>query len=275
MLSRSGREVSTVLAFTRWLLQFLQKQEPISLACFFDESLGNCFRHELDPGYKANRSLPDDALAYELLACRKICQLLGVQTYASEYYEADDLIATCASTVYAQKDEPYIVTRDKDLGQLLELDCGYFWDYGYDDPIAYASFANEFGIEPKHMADFLAIAGDSSDCIVGVKGVGKKTVAALFKFFDGWSELRENIAQVAGLPIRGAAGLASKLALATDLVEHNLKLTRLCSTALRKKEISFHRSPINVSELEALLNEFNAPLSLIEKAKELQFQSTK
>ena len=286
-LSDSGREVSTVLSFTRWLVSFLEKEQPGHLACFFDESLGTCFRNEIDAGYKSNRTPPDEALAYELLSCKKVSELLGLKTFASDYYEADDLIGAAAMQGYASGFEPIVITRDKDLGQLLRPDTGYFWDYGYDDAIAYDSFTREFGIKPNHIADYLAIAGDSSDAIAGVKGVGKKTVATLFQHFDGWADLKVNLDKVPSLAIRGASGIAEKLSRSVDLIEHNLKLTCLAYSALNdgalndstlndsadgtltESDSHFNRLPVEHTDLMTLLDEFNAPKSLITKVEKL------
>lgn len=265
VISQSGHEVSTVLAFSRWLLQFLEKEKPDQLACFFDESLESCFRNEIDGNYKANRSLPDEALAYELLACKKVCELFGLSVYASERYEADDLIAAASKKAWNEGNEHYVITRDKDLGQLLKKDQGFFWDYGYGDTIAYDSFAREFGIQPVHIPDYLAIAGDTADSIAGVKGVGKKTVAALFEHFDGWADLKENINRIPDLPIRGAKGIAKKIAEGIELVEHNLQLTRLAFDSIQAEELCFSRTAIDGELIKTLFVEFNAPKSLLTK----------
>ena len=87
-VSRQGREVSTVLAFSQWLMRFLRSQQPAHLACCFDESLSTGFRHQIDSTYKQNRSLPDDALAYELLACKHVASLLGVAACTCAGYGA-------------------------------------------------------------------------------------------------------------------------------------------------------------------------------------------
>lgn len=67
------------------------------MAACFDESLGSCFRNRLYPDYKCSRVLPDDALAFQLRACREVTELLGVATFASDTYEADDLRITISS----------------------------------------------------------------------------------------------------------------------------------------------------------------------------------
>lgn len=283
-LSQSGREVSTVLRFTSWLIDFMRREQARSLACFFDESLGSCFRNDIDKNYKSSRALPDESLAYELLACKKIAGLLGIPCFTSSRYEADDLIASASNMVSDLGDEPIIVTRDKDLGQLLRPEGGLFWDYGHQKKYDYDRFSEQFGIQPKHIADYLAIAGDPSDDIVGVRGVGKKTVAKLFEFYDGWQELKDNLDSVASLKIRGARSLSLKLKENRCLIEKNLKLTMLDRNSLNdiksiNANISFDvfknnqfyvdQSDVHFESLRVLLEEFNAAQSLRNKVTEL------
>ncbi len=269
VLSKSGREVSSALEFARWLVQFLLNEKPTALACYFDESLESGFRHDIDTSYKSNRALPDDDLAYELLACKKVAELLGIKIYASDVYEADDLIAASARATMQKGNDFAILTRDKDLGQLLKPKSGCLWDYAYGDPINYAQFTQNFGIEPKHIPDFLAIAGDAADCISGVKGVGKKTVAALFTHFDGWRELKNNLNTISSLKIRGASSIEKKLVQSADRIEHNLRLTRLAFDSISLGKLNFARVPVQEDALFALLEEFNAPRNLIEKISKL------
>jgi len=267
--SQSGREVSTVLAYFRWLLRFLAKEKPLYAAACFDESLGTCFRNAIDENYKSNRTLPDEDLAYELLSCKKITELVGLPCFASDTYEADDLISDLFEHAVNENLEPYVLSRDKDLGQVLKEDMGYLWDYGYDDPIAYQSFANEFGIAPNRMAEFLAIAGDTSDSIAGIRGVGKKTVTALFDQMGGWQDIKHNVDQISSLSIRGAKGLAVKIRDHIELVESNLKLTTLHNNCISPNERVVSVSKVNKDALMSLLDEFNAPQTIFKQIEKL------
>jgi 5'-3' exonuclease len=105
-----------------------------------------------------------------------------------------------------------LVTRDKDLAQLVR-DGDHYWDYAGARRLAYADIQGAFGVLPERMADFLALTGDAVDNIPGVPGVGRKTAAALLSAFASLEELYEGLDRVGALPIRGAAGLAAKLAL--------------------------------------------------------------
>jgi len=92
----SGHPTHAVYGFTAFLLDMLRSKNPEHLFCAFDESLRSGFRHQLCPDYKANRELPDEALAFQLNACRQLCRVLGVAEMASATYEADDLIGAVA-----------------------------------------------------------------------------------------------------------------------------------------------------------------------------------
>lgn len=85
---------AAVYGYTAFLVRLLKKHQPQRIAACFDESLDQCFRNEIYPDYKSSRALPDEALAFQLRACQTITRLLGIATYASERYEADDLLGS-------------------------------------------------------------------------------------------------------------------------------------------------------------------------------------
>nr|WP_255771951.1 5'-3' exonuclease H3TH domain-containing protein [Microbulbifer guangxiensis] len=206
--SRGGYPTEAVYGFTNFLLDLLQRR-PSHIACAFDESLGSCFRNELYPDYKCSRVLPDEALAFQLAACRSMAEALGIASFASERFEADDILATL--TKLLNEDQPVIISRDKDLGQLLDRGAGSLWDFAADRHLDRDGVRARFGVAPRQIADFLALVGDSSDDIPGVPGVGPKTAAALLQHFESVEALLANPAGVADLAIRGARGLARKL----------------------------------------------------------------
>lgn len=206
--SRSGYPTEAVYGFTNFLLDLLQRR-PSHIACAFDESLGSCFRNELYPDYKCSRALPDEALAFQLVACRTMAEALGIASFASERFEADDILATLTRLLRAS--EPVIISRDKDLGQLLDRGARSLWDFAADRHTDRDGVRARFGVEPRQIADFLALVGDSSDDIPGVPGVGPKTAAALLQHFDSVESLLADPASVAGLAVRGARRLSSKI----------------------------------------------------------------
>lgn len=266
-LSNSQREVSSALAFTRWLLTFLDQVKPEFIACCFDESLGSGYRHQIDTSYKENRALPDEELAYQLLAAKKIVELLGIPVYASSEYEADDLIAALAKYAYSEKLQAVVLSRDKDLAQVLKPESGLFWDLGHAEPADYQKFSHSFGVEPAALADYLALIGDPVDNIYGIKGIGKVSGAALLTHFGSWQGIKNRLNEVSGLPIRGAKGIQKKLSENIELVEHNLKLTQLYDNCLDPQDINLTIVNPQRDTLLNLLNEFNASPSLIKQVQ--------
>ena len=122
----SGYPTNAVYGFTGFLLDLLRNKNPDHLFCAFDESLRSGFRHELCPDYKANRELPDEALAFQLHACRQLCRVLGIAEMASNTYEADDLIATYVERILKIGAKVTIVSSDKDLMQLYKKNVRLF-----------------------------------------------------------------------------------------------------------------------------------------------------
>lgn len=229
-----GEDLSAVYGFAQFLLQFLARNKPTHLAVAHDESLFCGFRHKLCPDYKSNRELPDDNLAMQLKACIEICQVLGLPSFASQEYEADDIIGTLASRCRLASDKEqegeapavHIVSRDKDLGQLLltEEDC--VWDYNGNKRRFRSDIVEEFGVQPQRLPDYLGLVGDSVDCITGVPGVGPVKARELLGRYECLESLYDHLDEVAGLPIRGAAGLARKLKEHRELAE----LSKLLAT---------------------------------------------
>ena len=221
----SGHPTHAVYGFTAFMLDMLRNKNPEHLFCAFDESLRSGFRHQLCPDYKANRELPDDALAFQLNACRQLCRVLGVAEMASETYEADDLIGAVAKNTRLANAQPVVVTRDKDLMQLIEAE-DLFWDFGKAPPKTQRQVEKDLEIGCQQMADFLALTGDSSDNIAGVPGVGAKTAKQLLLHFPDIDAILDHLDQLQDLPIRGASKLADKI----DTHREQLLLARQLTT---------------------------------------------
>lgn len=210
--SPKGDSVNALYGYTSFLLRFLQNSRPKAIAAAYDESLGSCFRNSIYPEYKSSRALPDDALALQLEACKGLTEIFGIASLASERYEADDIIATLATEAQGRGEAVCVVTRDKDLGQLIVGADDYLWDPAGDQRVDRENFVDHFGVRPEQMTDFLALMGDSVDDIPGVPGIGKKTAARLLQLFGDIETLYGDLDAVAACGIRGAKGIVSKLA---------------------------------------------------------------
>jgi 5'-3' exonuclease len=230
--SEEGFSLNAVYGYSRGLIQWLKQEKPVYMMAAFDESLFSGFRHELYSGYKNNRALPDEALAFQLDACKQITEDLGIVTKASNEFEADDLIASAAKLVKENDKQLTVLSNDKDLGQLIVDDGDELVDYSGKGRLDREAIRNHFGVESTRLGDYLALAGDSVDGIPGVKGVGKKTAASLLQAFDSIDEIYKNIESVPELPIRGAKSLQQKLIEEKDKLQIYRKLTYLRDDAL-------------------------------------------
>ena len=153
--------------------------------------------------------MPDD-LSVQLPFVRRYCQAMRLPTMELPGYEADDIIGTLAARSRAAGLRNVLVTRDKDLSQLIR-DGDVFWDYSGNMRYHYHDIGPRFGASPELIADFLALTGDSVDNIPGVPGVGKKTAALLFAAFGSLDELYANLHRIPSMKLRGAVAVAARL----------------------------------------------------------------
>jgi 5'-3' exonuclease len=206
----NGRLVNAVHGFARFLGDLLERERPEFLAVAFDESLTTSFRNEIYPAYKANREPAPEELKHQFGLCRELCRRLGLAEFADGRREADDLIGALAALAASELRPVTIVSRDKDLTQLL-TERDVYWDAIADVRYRHGDVAGRFGARPERMADYLALTGDAVDNIPGVPGVGPKTAAQLLKHFDTLDGIYANLDAVTGLKLRGAAFVAQSL----------------------------------------------------------------
>ncbi|WIO73235.1 5'-3' exonuclease H3TH domain-containing protein [Porticoccaceae bacterium LTM1] len=229
-VSEGGYPTNAVYGYTLWLLKLLEAESPTHLAAAYDESLGSGFRHRLCPNYKANRVLPDEALAFQLNACREVAELLGITSLASDEYEADDIVGTLASISRSEGFCPTLLSRDKDLAQLL-AEGEVLWDYGSAEPRTVADLEAHFQVPVSRLADYLALVGDAIDNIAGVPGIGPKTAAAIIGHYSSIDAILEDPDQLANLKVRGAKTLADKIVPWQDQLLLSRQLTKICCDA--------------------------------------------
>ena len=205
-----GNSVNALHGFARFLVDLIERRRPERLAIAFDERLERSFRNELYPPYKANREPAPPELRRQIGLCRELCRALGIAEFASSRYEADDIIGALASRAQTAGIPVTIVSRDKDLTQLLTTPDTY-WDAVADRRYGYDQIEERFGVRPERMADFLELMGDSVDNVPGVPGIGRKTAAQLLKHYDTLSGVFENLEAIPRLKFRGAAFVAASL----------------------------------------------------------------
>ncbi len=184
--TQKGELTNAVYGFTSTLLTVFKKMAPTNVVVAFDEK-GRTFRHEQFKGYKASRPKMDDTLVCQLARMREVVEALNIPHFGVVGFEADDVLGTLAVQAERQGfDEVVIVTGDRDALQLITTRTHvYFPSRGKQSEQLYDrdSFYSHYGFEPKQLIDFKALAGDSSDEIPGVTGVGPKTAKELIVQF--------------------------------------------------------------------------------------------
>lgn len=223
IINDDGWEVYPLLASLRWLLKPDFFSCDVTVAAF-DESLGSCFRHTLDEGYKANRALPTDDIIYQLSLLKSYCENMGFVVVAGEEFEADDYIASSVALLHDH--QIVIHSRDKDLRQLLAPNVA-MRDSSNDVIWNETSLLQETGLTPSQVVDFLSLVGDASDNIAGVPRVGVKTATHLLQHYGSIESLYGAIESGEVLPVRGAKGIAETLVSNVSRVGLNQKLVAL------------------------------------------------
>lgn len=232
-----GEPVNAVHGFGRFLGDLIERESPAHIAVAFDESLTTSFRNQLYPPYKANREPAPVELKRQFAWCRDLCRAYGVADFSSDQYEADDLIGTLSVRARTDGKRTVVVTRDKDLSQLIRRGDVY-WDYIGEERYGYDDIPERFGVLPERMADFLALTGDAVDNIQGVPGVGKKTASMLLKHYESLEHLYDNLDAVLKLKIRNAGFVVGQLRDYRDAAFLARKLTAIACDAPMQAELA-------------------------------------
>ena len=177
----NGVPVGAVFGFCNMLFRLVQDMPGDQLLVVFDKGKAS-FRDAIYDGYKANRLEPPDDLRPQFPLVREAARALGLPVIELEGYEADDIIATYAREAEAAAREVIIVSSDKDLMQLIRQGV-QMYDPMKQKAIDRAEVIARFGVGPELVRDVLALAGDTSDNVPGVPGIGVKTAAQLLQEF--------------------------------------------------------------------------------------------
>ena len=176
-----GTPVNAVYGFITMLMKLLDDMQPDHIAVIFD-SARKTFRNDIDPSYKANRTEPPDELVPQFALVREATQAFNLDCIELSGYEADDLIATYTKEAINEGAEVTIVSSDKDLMQLVS-DRVTMFDSFKNRRIGPEQVQEKFGVYPDKVVDVQSLAGDSTDNVPGVPGIGIKTAAQLIQEF--------------------------------------------------------------------------------------------
>jgi len=267
MLDDHGNPINALYGYCRFLGDFMEQVRPDQIAVLFDESLTSSFRTEIYPEYKANRDPAPEELKRQFAQCRRFTRALGVLECAHPRYEADDLIGTLVSEGRDAGTPSTIVSRDKDLAQLVSKE-DVFWDFAGKGKVTYDEIPDHFGVWPEQIADFLALAGDSVDNIKGVPGVGKKTAIALLEHFGSLNALYNNLESVHEVNVRGARTLATKLEAHKEDAMLARRLTGIaCDAPVERPKTGLVPVAPDLGDINALYDEAGIGVALRRQAE--------
>ena len=176
MVNSKGADMSILYGFTKYVLELIERENPDYLAVAFDPP-GGTFRNKMYPEYKANRTETPQLVIDALGPLQELCKAMNIPTLMIMGFEADDVIGSMAKRCAREGLDVYMVTPDKDYGQLIE---DHIWQYkpgkggGENEIVGIKEICGKYGIQsPSQVIDMLTICGDTADNVPGVKGVGE------------------------------------------------------------------------------------------------------
>ena len=198
MINTKGTDTSILFGFTKYLLELIEREKPSHLAVSFDPP-GGTFRNQLYPEYKGTRPPTPQLVIDALEPLTAIVKSLGIPVLMLPGFEADDVIGSMAKRSEREGFDVYMVTPDKDYGQLISE---HIYQYkpgkgGENEVIDVKAVCEKYGIErPEQVIDMLAICGDAADNVPGVKGVGEKGAAKLLQQFGSMEAIYEHLSEL-------------------------------------------------------------------------------
>jgi len=191
----SGLALNAVYGFTRMLLKLIKDENPDYIAVAFDTP-GKTFRHEMYDQYKANRAEQPEEMRHQIPLIKEVVDAFNISIFELEGFEADDLLATLATRAESEGIEAVIVTSDKDMFQLISDNIKVLNPHKENLLLDAEGVTTRFGVGPEKMPDLMAMAGDSTDNIPGVPGIGPKTAASLLSEFGTLEAVFEHVGEI-------------------------------------------------------------------------------
>jgi len=256
-LSRSdGMPINAVLGYCNMLWRLIADTKSDVLLVIFDTPF-KTFRNDIYPQYKANRGEPPDDLKPQFSIIRDATEAFNLSYVEKPGFEADDIIATYATKAKKEDWEVQIVSSDKDLMQLIQTNV-YMFDPMKMSVIGEKEVGEKFGVMPNRVRDVQALAGDSTDNIPGVPGIGVKTAAELINAYGDLESLLKNASQIKQ-PKRRESILNN-----IDMARLSMKLVSLDKDVSEIDDFKkYYRKNIDLEKLEKFLSiqGFNSLLS--------------
>ena len=239
MINSKGADMSILFGFTKYILELIEREKPTHFAVAFDPP-GGTFRHEMYPEYKGTRSETPQLIIDSLEPLTELCTAMGFPVLMIKGFEADDVIGSMAKRAEKEGFDTYMVTPDKDYGQLISEHIFQFKpgkSGSESEIIDSAKICEKYGISrPEQVVEILTICGDSSDNVPGVKGVGEVGAGKLIAKFETVENIYAHIDELtpkqreAFENSKGHIGLSHELVtiktdIPLDVTEEQMKLT--------------------------------------------------
>ncbi len=247
----TGEPTRMVYGFLASLFKFLREEPPENFIVVIDASGDTeTFRSQLYPEYKAHRDPPPEDFGGQVRRCLEALDILGIPVIGVEGVEADDVIATLARGIRRihPSDRVRILSRDKDLGQLIDAHTTLY-DTQAGREIGLEELFESKGVRPEQVIDFLTLMGDSADNVPGVPGVGPKTAAQLLGEFDSIEGIYANIDKVKGKRRESLEASKDLIALSRTLVT----LKDDCELGFSLDQARFDKSRADMARLTEFL----------------------
>lgn len=200
-INSKGENTSAILGFVNTLEEVIQKEQPTHLGVAFDPS-GGTFRHEAYPEYKAQREETPEAIRFAVPIIKRLLAAYNIPVLEEPGYEADDVIGTLAHQADKQGIETFMMTPDKDYGQLVTEHVKMYRPAvgkSAEEILGPAEVSQKWGISsPTQVIDILGLMGDAVDNIPGCPGVGEKTASKLVQDFGSIENLIQNTDKLKG-----------------------------------------------------------------------------
>ncbi len=213
--------MSILFGFTKYLLEMIEKEAPTHIAVSFDPP-GGTFRNRLYPQYKANRPPTPQLVIDALEPLTELCRALNIPVLMVPDYEADDVIGTAAVRAAAQGFTVYMVTPDKDYGQLVRPNILQYKPGkagGEKEILGPAEVCAKYGInKPEEVIDVLTLCGDASDNVPGVKGVGEVGAGKLISKYGSVPHIYEHLDELSPKQREAFEAAKDYIALSRELV---------------------------------------------------------
>ncbi len=201
-MNSKGMNTSAAFGFTNTLLDLLKKENPSHIAVVFDPPGGSTIRREMFQEYKANRDETPEGIVSNIGPIKEIIKALCIPIIEIPTYEADDVIGALSIKAENAGFQVYMMTPDKDYGQLVTENCFMYRPGRGGDPAqvwGVKEVCERFELQDvNQVVDYLGLMGDASDNIPGVPGIGPKTASKLLALYGSMEGIYENIEQLKG-----------------------------------------------------------------------------